>query len=138
MLRRHGRYVYSPITERPVYDWPDGKRLAIYVALNIEAFPFGEGLGIDLAPRQASQQACIWAGVAGGLSLTGGQGANMANAQWEELGPYSVVYALSNGVANISTYAFCSFFTCVRATELGAAWRRSALSLLRGNTSTNT
>jgi hypothetical protein len=36
MLRRHGRYVYSPITERPVYDWPDGKRLAIYVALNIE------------------------------------------------------------------------------------------------------
>jgi allantoinase len=51
LLRRHGRYVYSPITERPVYDWPDGKRLAIYVALNIEAFPFGEGLGIDLVPR---------------------------------------------------------------------------------------
>jgi hypothetical protein len=53
MLRRHGRYVYSPITERPVYDLPDGKRLAIYVALNIEVFPFGEWLGIDLVPRQA-------------------------------------------------------------------------------------
>jgi allantoinase len=53
MLRGHGRYAYSTITERPVYDWPGGRRLAIYVALNVEAFPFGEGLGIDLAPRQA-------------------------------------------------------------------------------------
>ena len=53
MLRGHGRYAYSPITERPVYDWPGGRRLAIYVALNVEVFPFGEGLGIDLAPRQA-------------------------------------------------------------------------------------
>lgn len=52
MLRQHGRYAYSPIVERPVYDWPGGKRLAVYVALNIEVFPFGEGLGVDLAPRQ--------------------------------------------------------------------------------------
>lgn len=44
-LRQHGRYGYSPITERPVYDWPDGKRLAFFVALNIEHFSFGEGLG---------------------------------------------------------------------------------------------
>lgn len=44
-LRRHGRYDFSPITERPLYDWPDGKRLAFYLALNIEHFSFGEGLG---------------------------------------------------------------------------------------------
>ena len=44
-LRRHGRYDYSSIVERPVYDWPDGKRLAVYIALNIEHFSFGEGLG---------------------------------------------------------------------------------------------
>ena len=44
-LRRHGRYDYSPITERAVYDWPDGKRLAFYIGLNIEHFSFGEGLG---------------------------------------------------------------------------------------------
>ncbi len=46
----HGRYPYSPITERPVYDWPDGKRLAVYVGLNLEWFNFGEGYGAELAP----------------------------------------------------------------------------------------
>jgi allantoinase len=44
-IRRHGRYDYSPITERPQYDWPGGKRLACYIGLNIEHFSFGEGLG---------------------------------------------------------------------------------------------
>jgi len=44
-LRKHGRYDYSPIVERPVYDWPGGKRLAFYIGLNIEHFSFGEGLG---------------------------------------------------------------------------------------------
>lgn len=50
MTRTHDRYPYSPITERPAYDWPGGKRLAIYVALNLEWFSFGEGLGAELAP----------------------------------------------------------------------------------------
>ena len=50
MTPSHGRYPYSPITARPVYDWPGGKRLAIYVALNLEWFAFGEGLGAELAP----------------------------------------------------------------------------------------
>lgn len=44
-IRHHGRYAYSPITERPHYAWPGGKRLAFFVALNIEHFSFGEGLG---------------------------------------------------------------------------------------------
>ena len=44
-LNPHHRYAYSPISERPDYDWPDGKRLAVYFALNIEHFSFGEGLG---------------------------------------------------------------------------------------------
>ena len=48
--RSHARYRYSPITERPVYDWPGGKRLAVYLALNLEWFAFGEGLGAELAP----------------------------------------------------------------------------------------
>ena len=43
MLPTHGRYDYSSITTRPDYDWPDGRRLAVYVALNIEAFGFGVG-----------------------------------------------------------------------------------------------
>ncbi len=46
----HDRYVYSPINTRPVYDWPGGKRLAVYVGLNLEWFAFGEGLGAELAP----------------------------------------------------------------------------------------
>ena len=48
--RTHNRYPYSPISTRPVYDWPDGKRLAIYIGLNLEWFSFGEGLGAELAP----------------------------------------------------------------------------------------
>jgi allantoinase len=44
-IKKHNRYEYSAIPERPVYDWPEGKRLAVYIALNIEHFSFGEGLG---------------------------------------------------------------------------------------------
>lgn len=44
-LRHHDRYDYSPITERRDYSWPDGRRLAFYVALNVEHFSFGGGLG---------------------------------------------------------------------------------------------
>ena len=49
-LPRHGRYDYSALPRRPVYDWPQGRRLAVYVALNLETFAFGEGLGARLAP----------------------------------------------------------------------------------------
>jgi peptidoglycan/xylan/chitin deacetylase (PgdA/CDA1 family) len=49
-LARHDRYDYAPITRRPVYDWPNGKRLAVYIGLNLEHFAFGEGLGAELAP----------------------------------------------------------------------------------------
>jgi peptidoglycan/xylan/chitin deacetylase (PgdA/CDA1 family) len=44
-IRHHNRYEYSPIIERKPFNWPDGKRLAFYVALNVEDFSFGEGLG---------------------------------------------------------------------------------------------
>jgi allantoinase len=46
----HGRYAYSALPHRPVYDWPGGKRLAVYLALNLEGFDFGRGLGAELAP----------------------------------------------------------------------------------------
>ena len=49
-LASHGLYEYSGIRGRPVYDWPNGNRLAVYVALNLEHFAFGEGLGAELAP----------------------------------------------------------------------------------------
>jgi hypothetical protein len=46
----HNRYPYSPIPARAIYDWPDGKRLAVYIGLNLEWFSFGQGLGAELAP----------------------------------------------------------------------------------------
>jgi len=49
-LADHGRYSYSAITARPDYSWPQGRRLAVYLALNLEHFAFGEGLGAELAP----------------------------------------------------------------------------------------
>jgi allantoinase len=44
-LPTHDRYDYSAITKRPNYSWPGGRRLAVHVALNIECFAFGRGLG---------------------------------------------------------------------------------------------
>ena len=49
-LPTHGRYDYVPITARKDYSWPEGKRLAVYIGLNLEHFSFGEGLGAELAP----------------------------------------------------------------------------------------
>ena len=37
------RFRYSPIIERPDYSWPDGKRLAVFLGLNVEHFAFGTG-----------------------------------------------------------------------------------------------
>lgn len=50
MLKTHQRYRYSPIVGRSDYSWPERRRLALYVALNVEHFSFGEGLGAELAP----------------------------------------------------------------------------------------
>jgi allantoinase len=50
VLNDHGRYAYRPITQRADYTWPGGKRLAVYIGLNLEHFAFGEGLGAELAP----------------------------------------------------------------------------------------
>ena len=50
-LKSHGRYGYSPITRRPDYDWPDGRRLAVYLGFNLEHFEFGAGLGAALGPK---------------------------------------------------------------------------------------
>ena len=58
----HGRYDYVPITRRPVYDWPEGKRLAVVFNNNIEWFAFGAGLGSDSTglPMPQSQRNYAW------------------------------------------------------------------------------
>ncbi|MES2273886.1 MAG: polysaccharide deacetylase family protein [Chlamydiota bacterium] len=50
MLKSHHRYGYSSIETRKKFSWPEGKTLAVYIALNVEHFSFGEGLGAELAP----------------------------------------------------------------------------------------
>jgi allantoinase len=50
MIKSHGRYDYWPIRGRPSYQWPQGRGLAVYIAINLEHFSFGDGLGAELAP----------------------------------------------------------------------------------------
>ncbi|HWB47521.1 MAG TPA: polysaccharide deacetylase family protein [Stellaceae bacterium] len=61
-LPRHGRYDYVPIHRRPVYDWPEGKRLAVFFCNNIEFFAFRAGLGSDStgAPSDQNQRNYAW------------------------------------------------------------------------------
>ena len=60
MLPTHGRYDYSNITTRPDYSWPGGRRLAVYLALNIEAFGFGVGKGAAIAPPDQAQSHSVY------------------------------------------------------------------------------
>ncbi|UOM35240.1 polysaccharide deacetylase family protein [Acuticoccus sp. I52.16.1] len=45
-LPGHGRYPYRPVTEPVPYRWPHGEGLAVYVAVNLEAYAF-EGAVLD-------------------------------------------------------------------------------------------
>ena len=56
MLHTHRRYDYSNITTRPDYSWPTDKRLAVYVALNIEQFSYGAGKGAAIAPPDQARK----------------------------------------------------------------------------------
>jgi peptidoglycan/xylan/chitin deacetylase (PgdA/CDA1 family) len=55
-LPSHNRYDYSSIEQRRDYQWPGGKRLAFYIALNVEEFAFMAGRGNDPFLRGASPQ----------------------------------------------------------------------------------
>src|SRR5262245_52796793 len=55
------RYSHSSLPSRPDYSWPGGKRLAFYVALNIEHFAFGTGIGMDPTSRGGPQTTRNWA-----------------------------------------------------------------------------
>jgi peptidoglycan/xylan/chitin deacetylase (PgdA/CDA1 family) len=54
-LPAHDRYRFSALPERPVYDWPGGRRLAVVFNNNIEAFAFRAGLGSDHTNLSAPQ-----------------------------------------------------------------------------------
>ena len=54
-LPKHNRYDFVPINKRIDYSWPGGKRLAFYIAMNIEHFAFQSGLGMDPHNRGGAQ-----------------------------------------------------------------------------------
>jgi peptidoglycan/xylan/chitin deacetylase (PgdA/CDA1 family) len=60
VLPTHGRYPYSSIVSRPDYTWPGGRRLAVYVAVNIEAFGYGVGKGAAIAPPDQAQSHSVY------------------------------------------------------------------------------
>ncbi|WP_328292303.1 polysaccharide deacetylase family protein [Kineococcus sp. NBC_00420] len=47
----HAVWEYQPITAAPGPDWPDGRRLAVYVALGLEEYRFGAGRTEDIVPE---------------------------------------------------------------------------------------
>jgi allantoinase len=61
MLRTHDRFRYSAIVQRPDFNWPNGRRLAIHVCLNLEHFAYGEGLGISYSPGLPHPNTYNWA-----------------------------------------------------------------------------
>jgi peptidoglycan/xylan/chitin deacetylase (PgdA/CDA1 family) len=61
MLRDHGRFPYSAIVNRPAFRWPQGRRLAVHVAVNLEHFAYGEGLGISYSPGIPHPNTYNWA-----------------------------------------------------------------------------
>lgn len=54
-LPTHSRYDYSPIVHRPRWRWPNNSGIAVYIAINLEHFSFGGGLGAQLAPPPPTQ-----------------------------------------------------------------------------------
>jgi len=59
-LRGHGRYAYSGITERADFSWPADRRLAFYVALNLEHYAFGEGMTEQLVGGSPEPDVANW------------------------------------------------------------------------------
>ena len=60
MLKTHGRYNYSSLPNRAQYEWPNGTKLAVYIAMNIEAFSYGEGKGAAIAPPEQAMSHSIY------------------------------------------------------------------------------
>lgn len=58
MVIANHRYGFSSIGERRKFLWPGGKKVAVYIAINIEWFSFGEGKGATIVPS-ASHDAVV-------------------------------------------------------------------------------
>jgi hypothetical protein len=62
MLPSHRRFDYSAITSRTDFTWPEERRLAVYIALCVEHFSYGEGgLGLSYSPGLPHPNTYNWA-----------------------------------------------------------------------------
>ncbi|MBD1550528.1 polysaccharide deacetylase family protein [Pseudomonas typographi] len=62
MLPGPNRFAYSGIESRADFQWPEGKRLAFYVALCVEHFSYGSGgLGLSYSPGISQPNTYNWA-----------------------------------------------------------------------------
>ncbi len=59
-LPHPGRFDDTPIVARQTPLWPQGKRLAVYVALNLESYAFGVGLSEDIVPGAGQPDVLNW------------------------------------------------------------------------------
>ncbi len=60
MLSHHGRYDFFPIDQRPDYSWPEGKRLAVYIALNVEQFAWDKSVESAIAPSGMNNKQSVY------------------------------------------------------------------------------
>ncbi|GAS97935.1 polysaccharide deacetylase [Mycolicibacterium canariasense] len=61
-LPSHNRFGYQPITQRPSFNWPGGRQLAVYVAVALEHFSYdADGLGLSYSPGLRHPNTYNWA-----------------------------------------------------------------------------
>lgn len=61
MLPSLDRFPYSAIRARPAFAWPEGKRVAVHVAINLEHFIFGgHGVNLDRDTPPPNHRSYLW------------------------------------------------------------------------------
>ena len=105
IVRNHGRFEYRAIHDRRDFTWPDRRRLAVYVGVNLEHFSFGEGLGGDAAGGDVGDELVRGEelGDLAGGAVDGrvGNGAHQQRAGLVELARGRVVVREAEALANI-------------------------------------
>src|SRR5215212_1079383 len=61
MLPRQDHFDYSSIVKRPDFSWPQDRRLAFHISLNLEVFSFNTGLGVSYSPGLPHPNSYNWA-----------------------------------------------------------------------------
>jgi peptidoglycan/xylan/chitin deacetylase (PgdA/CDA1 family) len=112
MLPTHGRYGYSAITGRPIFRWPGGSKLAVYFALGLESYAFGEGMTENLAPAMAHP--------------------DILNTSWREYGNRVGAWRLLEcfGQARIPLSILLNSAVCDEAPPLVAACQRAGCEII--------